>query len=293
MTFQNKLRDVADRVDRLIEVLLPEDRGSRLRTAMRYGALGQGKRLRPFFVLESAGLFSVAQREALRVGVALECVHCYSLIHDDLPAMDNDDVRRGRPTCHRAFDEATAILAGDGLLTFAFEILAADETHRDPDVRCALVLALAKASGQGGMVEGQMRDLEAETTPVSSLESVEGIQALKTGALFGYALESGALLGGASQGERASLLAYADKVGLAFQIMDDWLDVTSSPEVLGKATQKDRGAGKATFIDFLGVEGARKKAGDLVEGAISCLEPFGGRAQGLEDAARFVISRNF
>lgn len=263
----------------------------RLLSALQYASLGQGKRLRPFFVIESARMFGVPSAQAVRTGAALECVHCYSLVHDDLPAMDDDDLRRGKPTCHRQFDEATAILAGDGLLTMAFEILAGNETHTDPAVRLALVKELAFASGANGMVGGQMLDLEAEAVGSQSLNDIKLIQSLKTGALFRFALTAGGILGGADDTELAALRSYAEHVGLAFQIADDVLDVVSTPEKLGKATQKDAGAGKSTFIDLYGLEGARAEANRQVEFAIEAIGRYNERAELLVNAARFIVER--
>jgi farnesyl diphosphate synthase len=293
MSFAAALKQTAEDVDRLLVELLPLDGtvARRVVEAMRYAALGQGKRLRPYFVAESARMLGADRGNALRVGAALECVHCYSLVHDDLPAMDDDDLRRGRPSCHRAFDEATAILAGDGLLTFAFEVLAHPLTHRDPAVRSELTLELARAAGHHGMVGGQMLDLEAEAGGCQDYDAIVLLQSLKTGALFRYALQAGAILAGADGEARAALKSYADRVGLAFQIADDILDVESTPDVLGKATQKDRSAGKATFIDLLGLDGAREKARRLVEEASAALDRFGARADSLRDAARFIVER--
>ncbi len=256
---------------------------------MRYAALGPGKRLRPFLVVESAALFDVPRARALHTAAALECVHCYSLVHDDLPAMDDDDLRRGKPTAHRAFDEATAILAGDALLTFAFEMLSDEETHPDPGVRLKLVSRLARAAGVAGMVGGQMLDIEAETRFETALPQIELIQSLKTGALFRYACEAGAILG---QAEAAPLVRYAQKIGLAFQIADDILDVESTPEALGKATQKDKAMGKATFVDLFGLEDAKARAAALVGEAIDSLSAYGQRAAVLADAARFIVKRH-
>ena len=286
MSFEDALAAAARDTEALLDALLPPQ--GRLAAAMRYAALGPGKRLRPFLVIESAALFGVPRSQALRVGAALECVHCYSLVHDDLPAMDDDDLRRGRPTVHRAFDEATAILAGDALLTYGFEILADDETHGDPAVRLALVSGLAKASGMAGMAGGQMLDIEAETRVTSSLSNIMLIQGLKTGALFRFACEAGAILGKA---DPAPLRQYADNIGLAFQVTDDILDVESTPETLGKATQKDEGKGKATFVDVLGLEGAKQKAEALVDSSIAALAIYGTRAATLADAARFMVAR--
>jgi farnesyl diphosphate synthase len=290
LSFELALRQAAQETDALLDRLLPLDASParRIMEAVRYAALGPGKRLRPFLLVEAASLFDVPRQRALRAGAALECIHCYSLVHDDLPAMDDDDLRRGRATTHKAFDEATAILAGDALLTFAFEILSDAETYPDATIRVALVSGLAKAAGQAGMVGGQMLDIEAETQANSNLSDIVRIQSLKTGALFRFACEAGAVLG---QGDPAPLRRYADSIGLAFQIADDILDVESTPEALGKATQKDKGMGKATFVDLLGLDGARHKAGGLVDEAVAALAPYGPKANLLADAARFIVAR--
>ena len=271
----------------MLEQLLSASASPRLLSAMRYAALGAGKRLRPFLAVESARLFNVPPANALRVGAALECVHCYSLVHDDLPAMDDDELRRGKPTVHRKFNEATAILAGDSLLTLAFEVLAHSDTHADSGVRSALVLELAIASGKDGMAGGQMLDIEAEETS-SPLEHIIRIQAHKTGALFRFACEAGAVMAGA---DRAPLRRYADDIGLAFQITDDLLDLESTPQELGKATQKDTGRGKATIASLMGRHAAQLKAEELVGSAIAALAPYGSAADTLRAAARFIISR--
>lgn len=271
-----------------MEQLLSESASPRLLSAMRYAALGAGKRLRPFLVIESARLFNVPSASALRVGAALECVHCYSLVHDDLPAMDDDDLRRGKPTAHKKFDEATAILAGDSLLTLAFEILAHGETHVDAEVRSALVLELARASGLNGMAGGQMLDIEAEAGPAQTLDTIIRIQAHKTGALFRFACQAGAIMAGT---DPTPLRRYADDIGLAFQIADDLLDLESSPEALGKATQKDLQKGKATIASLMGRKAAAEKADGLVASAIVALAPYGGEADMLREAARFIVSR--
>ena len=290
MSFQHALARCATETDALLDRLMPVDGfpAHRVTEAMRYAALGQGKRLRPFLVVESAALFGVPRARALRAGAALECVHCYSLVHDDLPAMDDDDLRRGKPTAHKAFDEATAILAGDALLTFAFEIIADEATHPDPAIRVALVSKLARAAGAAGMVGGQMLDIEAETRSASDLAHIGLIQSLKTGALFRHACEAGAILGGA---DPAPLVRYAQKIGLAFQIADDILDVESTPEALGKATQKDRAMGKATFVDLLGMAEAKRRAAALVDEAVESLSVYGEKAQVLNEAARFIVER--
>jgi len=290
LSFQDALARCAADTDALLDRLLPLDAfpARRVVEAMRYSALGQGKRLRPFLVVESAALFGVPREQALRTGAALECVHCYSLVHDDLPAMDDDDLRRGKPTAHKAFDEATAILAGDALLTYAFEILSADATHPDPAVRLRLISGLSKAAGMAGMVGGQMLDIEAETRVTSSLSDISLIQSLKTGALFRFACEAGAMLAGQ---DPTPLRQYADKIGLAFQIADDILDVESTPQALGKATQKDKAMGKATFVDLLGLEDAKARATALTEEAVASLAIYGPRAAILNDAARFIVQR--
>ena len=282
------MQDAATATDAMLEQLLSQSASPRLLSAMRYAALGAGKRLRPFLVIESARLFNVPRACALRVGAALECVHCYSLIHDDLPAMDDDDLRRGKPTTHKKFDEATAILAGDSLLTLAFEILAHEDTHPDAKTRSALVFELAKASGKDGMAGGQMLDIEAEKESSSALEHIMRIQSHKTGALFRFACEAGAIMAGA---DRSSLRCYADNIGLAFQITDDLLDLESTPEQLGKATQKDTGKGKATIADLMGRDAAQQKAESLAETAIAALTPYGSAADALRATARFIISR--
>ena len=263
---------------------------ARLADAMRYATLGGGKRFRPFLVLETAALFGVSETQALNAAAAVECIHCYSLVHDDLPAMDDDDLRRGRPAVHKAYDEATAILAGDGLLTLAFEILARPETHSDPAVRSELVLCLARASGWQGMVGGQQRDLDAEGEP-QDLAGIHLIQALKTGALIAVSVDMGAVLGGAGAVERQALQTYAHALGLAFQVADDLLDAEGSPEAVGKATGKDAAAGKATFVSVLGIEAARAKLKALEAEAVGAMAMFGDRAGVLAQAAHFMSSR--
>ena len=263
----------------------------RLVKAMKHGALGGGKRFRPFLVIESAALFGVAPAQALDAAVALECVHCYSLVHDDLPAMDNDDMRRGRPTVHKAYDEATAILAGDGLLTLAFEILAGPTAHPDPAVRASLTLQLARASGAAGMAGGQMLDLEAPGG-VWDAAAVERMQSMKTGALIVFAAEAGAILGQAGEAERGALRAYGAALGTAFQLADDLLDATGDASAMGKAAGKDDAAGKATLVGLLGVETALKRLAELESKAIAALRPFGSQASVLLEAARFAANRS-
>jgi farnesyl diphosphate synthase len=279
--------------DALIERLLavPEGLEARVYEAMRYSALAPGKRLRPLLVLAGARLFAVAQASALRVAAAIEMVHAYSLIHDDLPAMDNSDLRRGRPTCHKKFDDATAVLAGDGLLTMAFEVLAHPDTHGDPAVRCGLVAALASAAGGAGMVGGQMIDLIAERQ-VLDIGAITRLQRMKTGALIAFACEAGAILAKAANEPRTALHGYAHDLGLAFQIADDLLDVEGSAAETGKPVGADAAAGKATFVSILGVARARAQAGVLVDQAVAHLDLFEQKAELLRQVARFVINRS-
>jgi farnesyl diphosphate synthase len=283
-----KLTDAA--IDKIIAV--PPGLESRVFEAMRYAALAPGKRLRPFLVLASAQLFSVSRRSALQVACAIELVHAYSLVHDDLPAMDNSDLRRGRPTCHKAFDDATAVLAGDALLTLAFEVLSQPDTHGDPAVRCELVTSLAQAAGAHGMVGGQMIDLIAEHRPDLDIGAVTRLQRLKTGALIAFACEAGAILGKAPPESRLALRGYAHDLGLAFQIADDLLDVEGAAGITGKPVGQDAAAGKATFVSILGVERARAQAAVLVRQAVAHLESFEGRAELLRQAAHFVVERD-
>lgn len=271
--------------------------GERLAAAMRHATLAGGKRLRPFLVVESAALFGVPAARAMPAAAALECIHCYSLVHDDLPAMDNDDLRRGRPTVHRAYDEATAILAGDGLLTLAFEILAGEATAEDPAVRLALIASLARAAGVAGMIGGQMLDLAAEGRFAEGkpldlpAQAIIDLQAMKTGALLRQACEAGALLGRASPAERDSLDRYARAVGRAFQIADDLLDVEGEASLVGKAVGKDAAAGKATLVGTLGIDGARAELARLTGEAEAALAGFGSAATLLVEAAYFVADR--
>ncbi len=286
------MAECAAAVEETLAACLPDGDGpeSRLFEAMRYSTLGGGKRLRPFLALKSAELFDVAPEHALRAGAAVELVHCYSLVHDDLPAMDDDDLRRGRPTCHVRFGEATAVLAGDALLTLAFEVLADPATHDEPAIRCELVRALAVAAGAEGMAGGQMFDLEAESRTLD-LDDVVRLQSLKTGQLFRFSCESGAILGGGGEAERAALVAYARDLGLAFQIADDLLDHEGDESEVGKKVGKDAAAGKATFVSLLGAEGARERARRLAEKAAGNLDIFGEKGEVLGEAARFVVER--
>jgi farnesyl diphosphate synthase len=289
---QTALAAASAEVEATLESLMPFPEGAELRLveAMRYATLGGGKRMRPFLVLQSASLFSVSPSSALRAAASVEMVHCYSLVHDDLPAMDNDDLRRGRPTAHKQFDEATAILAGDALLTRALKVLAHPLTHGDPQVRADLVLALAEASGASGMVGGQMLDLLAEKTPLD-IGGITRLQRLKTGALIAYSAEAGAILGKAPLQARQALRAYAHDLGLAFQIADDLLDVEGTAEEVGKRTGKDAGRGKATFVSLLGVERARDQAKILANQACKHLDLFAEKADLLRDVALWVVDR--
>ncbi len=258
---------------------------------MRYAALGPGKRLRPFLVAASADLFGVEERYALRCGAAVELVHCYSLVHDDLPAMDDDDLRRGRPTVHAAWDEATAILAGDALLSLAFEMLTEAETHPSPTVRLRLVAGLARAAGVEGMCGGQMLDMLAGRSQFEYGE-IARLERMKTGALFAFCCRAGALLGGAPAAAERALTAYAQDLGFAFQIADDLMDADGSEEKAGKRLRKDAAQGKATVVSLLGVEAARARARMLSEQAAAHLDCFGTRADPLRDAARFAVERS-
>jgi farnesyl diphosphate synthase len=293
--FNAALAFAAQSTERTMERLLPKgDEGeARVFEAMRYSSLDGGKRLRAFFVLAGATLFKVGAVPALRTASAIEFVHAYSLIHDDLPAMDDDDLRRGKPSCHKQFDEATAILAGDALQALAFEVLADSDTHGDPAVRAHLVVDLARAAGAHGMVGGQMLDLLAEEQSAEemSIGAITRLQRLKTGALISFACTAGAILGKAAEPMRNALSAYAHDLGLAFQIVDDLLDVEGDPSVVGKATGKDAAAGKATFVSILGLERARAQASMLARQAAAHLEPFGDKADLLRQAANFVVSR--
>lgn len=295
--FEVALLRRADEVEALLETLfgpaLLEDeiaRPHRLMQAIRHGVLGGGKRLRPFLVLESAALFDADGEAALRVAAALESIHCYSLIHDDLPAMDDDDLRRGRPTVHRAFDEASAILAGDSLLTFAFDIIADDATSLPADVRLRLVTKLARAAGMGGMAGGQALDLAAAHDRPDE-EGIVRLQAMKTGALIRFACEAGAEIGGATQAERERLAEFGQAIGLAFQLADDLLDATADAAVLGKAAGKDADAGKATLVSLHGLDWTRRQLDGLVAQASELLQPFGDKAALLREAARFIAVR--
>ena len=300
--FNSQLTAVAAETDALLDRLLDAApalgeiaRPPRLLAAMRHAVLGGGKRLRPFLLVETAALFGTARGRALLAGAALECLHCYSLVHDDLPAMDDDELRRGRPTVHKAFDQATAILAGDALLTVAFDVLSRSEVDPDPAVRIALVAELARAAGLGGMAGGQMLDLAAEgrfdDKRALGENEIATLQAMKTGALIRFACRAGAILGQAEPQARAGIDRYGAAVGQAFQIADDLLDFEGDTRTIGKTAGKDAAAGKATLVAALGVAGARARLDALIVEADAALAPFGAKADTLRAAARFIAER--
>jgi farnesyl diphosphate synthase len=303
MTFAQSLNAAACLTEATLDGILanksisgeaPEPQAGRLIAAMRHAVLGGGKRVRPLLVIESAALFGLAPQNAAHTAAALELVHCYSLAHDDLPAMDNDELRRGQPTVWKAYDEWTAILAGDGLLTLAFEVLARAETHPDPAVRVALVSALAHASGAAGMVGGQALDLMADKRgdPASpTIDHIRRLQAMKTGALLVFACEAGAILGRATDGERRALADFGTALGFAFQIADDLLDAEGDAATVGKAVAKDAAANKATLVSLMGIQKARAMLVETEAAANDALNIFGSRADILREAARFVVNR--
>ena len=298
LEFKNLLKSHGQLVEETLIELLGHtsveyeiNRPARLMEAMRHSCLDGGKRLRPFLVIESAALFDIKPEQAVLTGCALEAIHCYSLVHDDLPAMDDDDLRRGKPTTHKAFDEATAILAGDALLTLAFDILSREETHSDASTRIELVKLFAQNSGLGGMVGGQMLDLEAEKNPSISEEEILILQAMKTGALIRCACHAGAVLGNASKEEQQTLFDFGDIIGQAFQLADDILDITSDAATMGKQTAKDADKGKGTLVSLYGLEASQARAKELLEMGIETLVPFGKKADMLIEAARFTIER--
>ncbi|MFN3249477.1 polyprenyl synthetase family protein [Roseibium album] len=300
MTFDLKqhLTKQASRIETVLDKLLNDAvldeemaRPPRLLAAMRHGALNGGKRLRPILVMETAKLFGRDDDGALLAASALELVHCYSLVHDDLPAMDDDDLRRGRPTVHRAFDEATAILAGDALLTLAFDVIANEDVHDDPAVRLRLSRELSRAAGIGGMAGGQMLDLESEHRDRTEAE-IRTLQSMKTGALLRYACRAGAFLAGAPAADLERMSRFGDVIGLAFQLADDLLDVESNPEAMGKATGKDAEAGKATLVGLWGVEKTRTELNKLLNESETLLAVYEGRAVSLAAIADYIVSRS-
>jgi farnesyl diphosphate synthase len=299
--FEGRLLEAADTTERVLDSLLtgmtlPGEtlRPPRFLEAMRYASLGGGKRFRPFLTIETARLFGVEGNGVWRAAAAVEMIHCYSLVHDDLPALDNDDLRRGRPTTHKAFGEATAILVGDALLTYAFDVTADPATHKDPKVRAELVVALARAAGFGGMIGGQILDLDAEqASEPHKADAVIQLQSMKTGALLHYAVEAGAILGQAEASARAALSDYGRALGAAFQVADDILDVEADELALGKRAGKDAGRNKATLVAALGIEAARARRDSLAAAAIAALDSFpqGRQAAVLKEAAHFVATR--
>lgn len=292
--FAARLKETAERINTVLDGLLPREQGpeARLLAAMRYSALDGGKRLRPFFTLEVGRMFDVDEASLLRTAAAIECVHTYSLIHDDLPCMDDDDLRRGRPTLHREFDEATALLAGDALLTFAFEILAEPATHSDPQMRCKLITGLAKAAGAQGMVSGQAADMAGGDIG-SDLIAVTRMNRQKTGALINFAVDAAALLAVASEAEKTALSRYAQDIGLTFQMVDDLLDAEGVVRDTGKAVGKDKERGKVNFVTVLGAGATRERIGMLAKQAKQHLAIFGPRATILLQAVDFVVERRF
>ena len=289
------IRNIQAEIDSVFDALLPvpADTSARLVEAMRYAAMGGGKRVRPLLVCSTAGLFGVSRDAALRAGAAIEAIHVYSLIHDDLPCMDNDDLRHGKPTLHKVYDEATAVLAGDALHALAFEILADDATSEDPFTRSELILTLGQASGMSGMAGGQMMDMVADEEGVTyDLQAITRLQQLKTGALLAAAVEMGAILGKVPPQGRAHLRAYARDIGLAFQIADDLLDVEGDVGKAGKALRKDNEQGKQTFVTLMGVDKAREQARALVDQAIERLASYGAEADTLRALARYIVERD-
>ena len=293
IAFEKALEDTADDITRTIERILEmnDEPEARLIEAMRYAALDGGKRVRPYLTLATADMFNVKKERALQVAAAIELVHCYSLVHDDLPSMDDDDLRRGKPSCHNKFGEATAILAGDALLTKAFEVLSSASVHSDPNIRSDLVMALAKAAGHEGMVGGQMLDIIAESEILNPPETTR-LQRMKTGMLIAVSCEVGAILGEASESAKNVLNAYAHNLGIAFQITDDLLDEEGNAKTVGKKTGKDKEAGKSTFVSLLGIDRARDQAKALVFEACEHLNFFGKKADPLKNMAQFVITRS-
>lgn len=287
------LADFAATMTATLDALLPQPTGpeAKLFEAMRYSALANGKFLRPYLVRTSAAMFDVPEAQFLRAGAAVEMVHTYSLIHDDLPAMDDDDMRRGRPSCHKAFDEATAILAGDALLTLSFEVLAGPETHPDAQVRSDLVAALAMRAGGVGMVGGQVIDLESEHADVDA-DLIARLETMKTGALIAFSTAAGGMLGEAGADAVKTLETFGFELGLAFQITDDLLDVEGDEDDVGKKVGKDADAGKATFVSALGVDGARREARQVTDRALARLDGFGARADELRSVSEFVLTRS-
>ncbi len=290
--FGRRLTEVADRVTVALDQLIPPAQGPEadLMRAMRHSALANGKRMRPFYVIETGAIFDAPEKSLLRTAAALECVHCYSLVHDDLPCMDDDDFRRGQPTVHKAFNEATAVLAGDALLTLAFKILASRETHQDPHIRLKLLERLSDSAGALGMVGGQMIDMLEQESP-RDLNTITRMQRLKTGALISYSVEAGAIIGGANEAERQALHGFAHDLGLAYQISDDLLDALGNEAEVGKPLRTDETAGKANFVTLLGIDQAREQVRLLAAQAKQHLAIFRNRANILLQSVDFVLDR--
>ena len=296
--FKKNLFEYSEKFNSELPLLfqIPEGKEKRVVEAMLYSATNGGKRLRAFLVFETANLFGLSFEQSFRTSAALEMIHAYSLIHDDLPAMDDDTLRRGKPTCHIAFDEATAIIAGDGLLTYAFEILSDEKTHHDAKIRCKLISHISNAAGAyDGMVAGQMLDLYAEKCDPTEKNEVliKHIEEMKTGRLIKFACEAGAILGNASQEEYIALISYARNIGTAFQIADDILDVEGDPTLVGKTLNKDKDQGKVTFVTLYGLEEAKKVANMLISKAIADLEIFGEKAKTLRQLAQYIVERKY
>ena len=290
--FGRRLTEIADRITVALDQLIPPAQGPEadLMRAMRHSALANGKRMRQFYLIETGAMFDAPEKSSLRTAAALECIHCYSLIHDDLPCMDDDDFRRGQPTVHKAFNEATAVLAGDALLTLAFKILASRETHQDPHIRLKLLERLADSSGAQGMVGGQMIDM-LETDSPRDLNTITRMQRLKTGALISYSVEAGGIIGGANEAERHALHGFSHDLGLAYQISDDLLDATGDEVDVGKPLRTDEAAGKANFVTLLGVEQAQERVRLLAAQAKEHLAIFHSRANSLLQSVDFVLDR--
>jgi farnesyl diphosphate synthase len=292
---ESQLVKSAESLYEMLDKLLPEKEGvleDRLIEAMRYSTLSRGKRIRPFLTIEASKLFGVSMSSAQRVAAAIEFIHAFSLIHDDLPALDNDELRRGEPSCHKKFDEATAVLAGDALLAYAFEVLADSQTHQDSGVRVELVRNIAQVTGFRGMIGGQMIDMLAPHNTMGFPEIVR-LQRMKTGEFFAVSCEAGAILGKAPHSLRNALRTYARNIGIAFQITDDLLDVEGNRDITGKNVQKDKAQNKATLVECLGIEEAREHAVRLARQAVEYLAPFDSRADVLRDLAEFVIIRQY
>ena len=297
MTVTEKLKNYSLQFNEALPAYFTEPRGNERRVveAMRYSVMNGGKRLRPFLVYETGKLFDLSFEQTINTAVALECLHSYSLIHDDLPAMDNDDLRRGKPTCHKAFDEATAILAGDGLLTYAFELLAQEKTHPDAQIRLELIKALSQGAGAfDGMVAGQMLDLltEQKNSGLPADTLISHIEEMKTGRLISFACQAGAILGKADKTKTQALYTYSRGIGIAFQITDDILDVIGDQKLMGKTLGKDKQQGKITFVSIYGLEQSKRKAADLINQAQAALDIFGKQADTLKDLAQFILDRN-